>query len=266
METSCTGRVDAAGSRLGGPGLSRSYRAILRLQRPDLSYEGALCICRSPFPSIDPVMLSSLATKEWQYYVALDFEKRRKSYVLGRYTAKKALSALSRLPLEEIPIEQGVFNHPLVDCRGAEGRLETSISHTDTFGAALAFPAAHPMGIDIEVIDRKKSAIMEGELTEEELALLKRSAAPAEYGWIPSVAWTVKEALSKVLKTGLTAPLSVYEISSLERMGASYLSHFRHFTQYKAISFNLDDHICSIVCPRKTSFHLDLPAMLNMLL
>lgn len=242
-----------------------SYAGLIGLRRAEITYQGAICICRSLLVPPELIARSILSEEERQVFAKLRFDTRRKSLVMGRYAAKNAVCLLSNQKPEEIHIGYGVFNNPLIDSFCGQGRLETSITHTSDIGAGLAFPASHPMGIDIERIDPAKAALIESELTSQEIVLLKGGYAPYEYAAMLTAAWTMKESLSKVFRTGLMTPLRVYEISSLEWDGSCLVAHFRNFGQYKAITFSLGDHICSLACPKKTDCEIDLPRLLAQL-
>lgn len=243
----------------------RSYQARLELRRADRSYQGAICLCRGPLASAQELARGLLSDQELRYFGGLVLERRKHSYLLGRFAAKRAVSLLTGQPAPEISIGYGVFHNPMVSAPAGATVLEVSITHCCGRGAALAFPAAHPMGIDLERIEAAKMAVIEETLTAGEKKLL-RLVPGADYASILVVVWTVKEAIAKALRTGLMTPLSVYEISKLERIGPVYISYFRYFAQYKAVSLLLDDgHVCSICSPRKTELELDLPGMLSRL-
>lgn len=184
---------------------------------------------------------------------------------MGRYAAKKALSLLTYEEPGDINIDHGVFNHPLVGSSRAAGRLEISITHCCDMGAALAFPAAHPMGIDMEIIDADKIPVIEGQLTSNEMEMLRDFETSSGYASLITAAWTIKESLSKIFRTGLMTPFYVYEIAKIESDNSIYTSYFKNFGQYKALSFLVHGYICSIACPKNSELTLDLPRIFGML-
>lgn len=241
----------------------RNYCSRFEMQRTDKTYGGGICICNSLLLPPDGFAQQILSVEEQRYFNELAFGARKLSYLVGRYSAKKAVSVLTDDNLGDIHIEYGVFNNPLIDCSSIDGRLEISIAHTSNTGAAIAFPSLHPMGIDVEQINIDKTAVIESELTANEIKLFR--SFNGEYPTMLTAAWTIKEALSKVLKTGLTASLSIYEIASIVQIDNVLISKFTHFTQYKTLSFVLNDNICSIAYPRKTDIKLDLSQLLKQL-
>lgn len=72
---------------------------------------------------------------------------------------------------------------------------------------------------------------------------------------ILTILWTAKEALSKVLKTGLTMDMKLFEINQLEERDI-YRGSFTIFTQYQFLSFIIEDTVFTIVTPKKGNLHV----------
>lgn len=234
------------------------YLGDLRLRRPDNRiYQGKVCF--GYFPSLPDLQAyldrgAWLHPQEQSYADSLKFERRKKSYLLGRLTAKRAVAALLGEKPADIWIQAGVFTQPLVVATGSN--VQVSITHCDDFGAALAFPEAHPMGIDLERVAPDKKEALERNLTKEERELVKAWPYPYETGL--TLVWTAKEALSKVLKTGLMAPLEIFAITKSELHPNYILSQYQNFHQYKVLSFPLGEYICSLVAPLKTELEIEV--------
>lgn len=189
--------------------------------------------------------------------------KRRESYLMGRYAAKHAISNHLLTSNEigrfsDICIGEGIFHFPVVASPHHQN-LQASISHSGSYAAALAFSEHHPMGIDIEELNGKslnsdKTESIQSQLTAAERERLEQhSTCDLE---LLLLYWTAKEALSKVLKTGLMTDFSLYEIDQIECESNVWRSRFRNFPQYKALTFRVGrDAVCSIVLPRKSSLH-----------
>lgn len=194
--------------------------------------------------------LGFLHPEEKAYYDNLCVDRRRLSYLLGRRSAKQALAELTgHTDLQSIAIMYGVFQFPVVKGPFMQS-VQVSISHSDDVGIALAFPEAHPMAIDIESVRDHKSQVMKGIIGEGENSLIE--SAGLSYAIGSTLLWTIKEAFSKVIRTGLTVDFKLIEIKSIEVQGKVFISHFARFLQYKAISFQWQNYICSIVLPRHT--------------
>jgi len=234
------------------------YAEEMSLKNGDCNYKATIFLLNSPSPAVYREMKEALHWKEYKYYHTFKYDKRKKSYLLSRYTAKKAFSAhIGENNLKSILIQPGVFTQPVAVYK-YNRNTQVSISHCDDFGAALAFSEAAPMGIDIEMVDGEKNEVIKTQLTNSEKALLK-SYYP--YETMLTCLWTIKEGLSKVLKTGLTVPLNILEIQRLVTDSNCIISYFKNFGQYKAISFALGKYICSVVYPLQTEISLDIKAM-----
>lgn len=187
-----------------------------------------------------------LHQEEWEYYRSLQFERRIKSYLAGRYAAKKAISMyLHEEDLSRIGIERGVFNQPLVV---HAQNAQVSITHSDRLAAAVAFSEKSPMGIDIEQICEGKREVLHNQIRPKELTLIQ--SLPYSADGLLTLVWTAKEALSKVLKTGLSTPFALFELKQINVKDDFFVSHYENFCQYETVSFMLDSFVCSITYPR----------------
>src|SRR5262249_27249669 len=103
-----------------------------------------------------------LHAKELRYFRALEHNRPRKSYLLGRVAAKRALACCASIDdATEIEVQAGIFGQPIV-CSALCWGFEVSISHMDEFGLAIAFPAGHSLGLDIEACDRMTPEVVKG--------------------------------------------------------------------------------------------------------
>ncbi|MUL33895.1 4'-phosphopantetheinyl transferase family protein [Priestia megaterium] len=219
-------------------------------------YKAFMSLCY--FPSINHYFetIKYLHTKELDYYLKLTYEKRVKSYLAGRYAAKKAISSfVQEENLDQILIEQGIFHQPIIVYPNANN-LQVSITHCDDLGAAIAFPEALPMGIDIERISIERKAILRSQMTEREKDIIK--SFPYSEEVMLTLLWTAKESLSKILKTGLTIPLEILEVNMLEIKGNTVLGYFNNLFQYCVSSWVFDEYVCSIAYPKNTLLSLEI--------
>jgi len=234
---------------------SSVYIEELRLIRSKNIYTAMLCCCYFPRKMDYEGVVPYLHTQELSYYNTLKYEKRIRSYLMGRFVAKKAVGALiSEQNMTNIFIDHGIFNQPIVIANGKN--IQVGISHCEDFGVALAFPETHPMGIDLEKINPHQRDALEGQVTEWE----KRNIGclPITYDMGLTLLWTAKEALSKVFKTGLMTPFDVFEICKIELCDYYIACYYKNFPQYKVISFTMNDYMCSIVHPLKTQLRFDI--------
>jgi 4'-phosphopantetheinyl transferase len=213
-------------------------------------------LCYSGFSTVTEYesLIECLHINERISFAKLQYEKRIRSYLLGRFVAKQAIAALTaEKDLANICIEAGVFHQPVVVSN--HGNIQVSITHCDNFGVAIAFPEFHPMGIDLEKIDHNKRNILGKQITSFEKKLIA-ALLVEEIGF--TLLWTVKEALSKTIKTGLLTPFEVFEVSQIELSDNYIICNFKNFTQYQALSLAVDDYLCSLVLPLKTKLEFDI--------
>lgn len=226
------------------------HRRKFALLREGIAHFAAYAILREDTDELKE-HLEILHPEERTYYDNLKFDKRKVSYLLGRISAKKAIGALSSYEdLSRIAITPGVFLFPVVK-HSVTRNIQVSITHCDNIGISLVHPEEHPVGIDLERTDKSNTDAIKEQLTDHELSM--SAAVPLRPSVSFTMLWTMKEALSKILRTGLTMDLKVLEIHSLLKEGDLYTSQFKHLIQYKAISCISGAYVCSIVVPARTT-------------
>jgi 4'-phosphopantetheinyl transferase EntD len=195
-----------------------------------------------------------LGPRERETFARFEYERRRTTYLLGRYAAKIALSQLIAVgDISAIDVVPGCFQQPVVIAPVA-APIGVSISHSTRAACAMAFPEEHPMGIDIEEVDPSRAEVMKTQFVDREIAAIGRLGDDA---LLSAVIWTAKEALSKVLRCGMTVPFELLEVDTLERRGAEVSGAFRNFGQYRFESWVRDGAVVSLVLPRKTRLELE---------
>ncbi|SEW51893.1 4'-phosphopantetheinyl transferase family protein [Chitinophaga arvensicola] len=163
-------------------------------------------------------------------------------YLSGRLAAKLAASHFTQVPAAEICIRTGVFGQPLLYCPG-HSNIQVSIAHSGSHAIAVVFPEGHPMGVDIE--DTRNARL-----------LSPLTPAEATLAADPLLLWTAREALSKVLKTGLTIDLELLAVAAVSFESGFLIVTFAHFPQYKAISWMAGPMACSLVLPLRSEIDL----------
>jgi len=244
---------------MGRDFLNSPYKSTLLLQRSDKQLTASLCVSRLTLESLKVNTLDFLHIKEQTYFTSLQYPKRQHSYLLGRFCAKHAVSNyLQNKSLSSTLIENGVFNQPII-YHPLPTDVQISISHTDSIGAALAFPNAHPMGIDLEMINEAHVITIKSQLTFFELQ--KAAQFSENESMVFTLMWTVKEALSKALKSGFMISFELFEIEEMKQKEKYVECSFKHFKQFRAFSFPLAETICSLVYPIGTDLHFDIEAL-----
>lgn len=195
---------------------------------------------------------SILHPSEYKLYNSFHNQKRQSSFILGRYTAKMAISSLCNIkPISQIFIGAGVFNQPIVKAPDLPN-VCVSISHNDFSAIALAYKEDYPMGIDLECIDAEKIMHIAEFFTPHEHSLSKILSGnmPLFY----TIIWTAKESLSKVLKTGLTTGLNIMEVNTIKyHLNGFYIITFTNFAQYQTFSMVVNDKVITIILPRNAT-------------
>jgi phosphopantetheinyl transferase len=215
-----------------------------------INYKTNCCCAFSSYEldEAEKLAFEYLSLNEHKYLANIHNNKPRLTFILSRIAAKQALQHLYDIYNPQlIDIQHGIFNQPIVIC---DSKISPgiSISHINKLGAAIAFQNHYPMGIDIEVIKPEYLDIIKPYLSTAEMNILSIVGDTISSF---TIAWTIKEALSKVLKTGLTTPLSIYEISKINAINGMFVAKFKHFPQYKAISMIQNNIAFSLVIPQQ---------------
>ncbi|GAB4209932.1 MAG: hypothetical protein OHK0022_41920 [Roseiflexaceae bacterium] len=149
-----------------------------------------------------------LAPAEQERLVALRFDKRRRDWLLGRWTAKQLLRRSlvehtgAAPPLASLVILPAPDGAPLVQVAGQAPALSISHSHGRAL-CALSWQAGLRLGADIEAIEPRDPVFVADYFSRAERALLEPAPAELRDTLITAV-WSAKEAALKVLRLGLT--------------------------------------------------------------
>lgn len=223
------------------------------LVREEGHFQACLGFSYLPSPELHNTKEQFLHEKEIALLKDMPAAKRQNSFLHGRYIAKKILTKYFNEPdPRRIFIKPGIFQQPIIEYPSFN-LPQVSIAHTDCLAACLVFPLEHPMAIDIELISASAKEHIASQLTASEIKLF--ATAREDESSFYTRLWTIKEALSKVTKTGLMTPLAIYEIDYIDYFNNYTVSFFKNFSQYKAISFLKGGNICSIISPKNTSLN-----------
>ena len=136
---------------------------------------------------------------------AFRFEKRRRDWLLGRWTAKQALLRVAGLPGKdarriEIATARDGAPQPFLD--GRPFRVALSISHSN--GRALCAVAAEgaPIGCDIERIETRRPEFADTFFTTNERDRIAAARAD-DHDLLVTLTWCAKESVLKAIRTGL---------------------------------------------------------------
>lgn len=177
-----------------------------------------------------------LSAAERETLASLRFPKRRQEWLLGRWTAKQLLKRFcdeyATLPLDAISIGNDPDGAPYLSVAG-QGRLDLSlsISHRNdrAFCALLAPPPKRggptqaTVGADLEEVEPRDPAFVRDFFTAAEAERVWR-CAPEIRDTLVTTLWSVKEAVLKALRLGLTVDtrrVEVWHVAGIESLGGS---------------------------------------------
>lgn len=190
-----------------------------------------------------------LSNEEKKTFKTLKYEKRINSFMQSKISSKKAVGGLIEYyDYKSIEIKNGVFSQPYIVC-DKSNNVNITISHCDKLGVAVAFSEKNCVGIDVEEIDEKNIEAITSQCTEKEIEFINSTFNKKEIGL--TAIWCSKEALSKIIKTGLTLSLEILELDNIKVVDNYIISQYKNFHQYKCISWRVQDEICSLVLPKE---------------
>lgn len=224
----------------------------LILKREETGFVAGYGICDVAHQEVDG-LTELLHANEVAVMSDYKHQTRKESYFGGRLACKLALGEITDQDARSIDIGRGVFDFPVV--KGIiMGSLQVSIAHCKKVAVALAFPEAHPLGVDIEFVSSENHAAIDSQLTASER---KMTTDEKEEDAAQHMIWSMKEALSKVLKTGLMINFKLLEVADYEKAAIFHTANFKHHHQYKSIGFGVGNFVCTMVMPRKTSCDIE---------
>ena len=158
---------------------------------------------------VPPVSLLSAA--ETAVFNALKTEKRRRDWLLGRWTAKQLIQTVVKqekdvaIALEDFSILAGADGAPIINSQWpiVNGQWSISISHArETAFCALVEQPSWPIGADIEWIEPRSERFVTDYFTKVEQALVAETGSERRDLLVTAV-WSAKEAALKAIHQGL---------------------------------------------------------------
>jgi phosphopantetheinyl transferase len=137
----------------------------------------------------------------------LRFPKRRDSWRLGRWTAKRALIAyLDVQPdpwiMAKIEVRPAPSGAPEVFLDGKEAALTISLSHQAGLAVCAIAPTRIELGCDLEAIEPRSQSFIADYFTRVEQERVSRTK-PANQNPLVALLWSAKESALKALHQGL---------------------------------------------------------------
>jgi 4'-phosphopantetheinyl transferase len=148
-----------------------------------------------------------LSQNEINQLGAMRFARRRRDWLLGRWTAKNAVAIYLGVgkethSLSEIEIRPALSGAPEVFIRNQPSAVRVSLSHRADIGACAIAPPNVLLGCDLEKIEPHEDAFVADYFTAEEHALVARAVA-TERLRVLTLLWSGKESTLKALREGL---------------------------------------------------------------
>jgi phosphopantetheinyl transferase len=189
---------------------------------------------------------------EIQQFSRFELKKRRDSYALGRYATKKGILELfPYIDAQSITVD--IMSSGVPTLQGLEN-TEVSISHIPGFGVAAIFDKRGPMGIDFEKLSPEKLDVFKYLATAKDEVVLNELNEVGELSKYGSL-WTIKEALSKVLRTGLKIDFEQLEVGSVNIENDVIKYSFKYFPQFEGVSFICGEYVLGIVCHKVDNYN-----------
>jgi len=162
-----------------------------------------------------------LSAAEFARAQGLLFARRRADWLLGRWTAKRAVAAYWKLPtacrvLASIEIHAASSGAPQVFRFGQAAAVAISLSHRAGRAACAVAPDGTALGCDLELIEPRSDAFVADYFTAEEQILVARTA-PAHQPLVANLLWSAKESALKARGVGLRADTRCVRVRSVER-------------------------------------------------
>ncbi len=178
-----------------------------------------------------PAGVEWLSSGEREVLAGLRVPKRRGDWLLGRWTAKRAIVGYlgesggdGAVPAEsDISIVAASDGAPEVMVADQGAPVGVSIAHSGGRALAVVGPRGVMFGADLETIEPRSAAFVEDFFTTAERAWVG-SLGESDRAWGACLIWSAKEAVLKALRVGLREDTRAVEIGVPEGVspGASF--------------------------------------------
>jgi 4'-phosphopantetheinyl transferase len=153
-----------------------------------------------------------LSRAETEKFNSLKTDKRRRDWLLGRWTAKQLLQQAiyqrtgRKLPLDEIEIGNDADGVPIVNCDLSIVNYEwaLSISHAQGHAFCAVREGGRAIGVDLERIEPRLAGFAVAYFTDVEQERITHHASRFTYDALVTAVWSAKEAVLKALHLGLS--------------------------------------------------------------
>jgi 4'-phosphopantetheinyl transferase len=138
--------------------------------------------------------------------------KRRSDYRLGRWTARRALSACPGIPAGAVEVRAASSGAPEVLIEGEPARCALSLSHSSGIALCAIRARGARLGCDIEAIEPRSAEFIETFFTKREQLRIEQSPQD-QRALFATLIWSAKESALKALGEGLRLDTRTVEIA-----------------------------------------------------
>lgn len=143
--------------------------------------------------------------------------KRRQDWLLGRWTAKRALVEYAGIPanaegFRRLSILSAITGAPVAWIEGAPMGVSLSISHRGGRALVVLGPRTMSVGCDLEKVEIHSRSFLESFFTQSEVQQVEE-ARSSEQPNLESLIWSAKESVLKLLSVGLSVDTRCVSIS-----------------------------------------------------
>jgi len=188
---------------------------------------------QAEMPETERYLAEYLGEAEREKLALLRVDKRRRDWLLGRWTAKRLLQRVIweaskvTVSLDLITIDNNADGVPFFQSSVSNLQCSISISHGHgrAFAAAVVKPD-WPLGADLELVAPRPAGFVRDYFTEAEAELVQRVNGAGRDRLVTAV-WSAKEAVLKALCLGLS--VDTRAVSCLLEVGEGGTAGWRPF-------------------------------------
>lgn len=171
-----------------------------------------------------------LGQRELERLAGMRFAKRRNDFLLGRWTAKRAVArcldlpqtpqTLSAVEVRNRDLARADGGAPAAFVHGEPAALEVSITDRAGWAVCAVRPGAVAIGCDLELVEPRSARFVADYFTPAECAVVEAASGADDRNLLANLFWSAKESALKVLRTGLRRDTRSVEVA-LEREPSS---------------------------------------------
>tara|TARA_A100000171_G_scaffold28205_2_gene26328 strand:- start:201 stop:917 length:717 start_codon:yes stop_codon:yes gene_type:complete len=214
---------------------------------PEKRYFFTLALINASLSKLEKNAVSFLHPDERKELNSYTYNMRRHSFLLGRCAAKIAFNSYNACQTLESSFQ--VRNTLMGSPYFLNKQNHLSLSHSGDYGLAMVGERDHSFAVDIEIKNSSNH-------------LSKEAFEPDEQKWLQCFdwsqdevmlgLWSIKEALVKLIQTGLTVSMVTLEVKEVTQENKNRLKvKFKHFHSITGWIIKKENYILSICLPSK---------------